>query len=106
MMPSQGEDTMNTDRIGRAEARRLAEDEFRRFAELTASLTPGEWAMSTDCTSASSNCESPDAAILLLFAYPALAQSRHALRITLEHLLCGRARLIEQIRVANQVRYA
>ena len=24
---------MNTDRIGRAEARRLAEDEFQRFAE-------------------------------------------------------------------------
>ena len=41
---------MNTDRIGRAEARRLAEDEFRRFAELAASLTPQEWAMPTDCT--------------------------------------------------------
>ena len=41
---------MNTDRIGRAEARRLAEDEFRRFAELAAALTPQEWAMPTDCT--------------------------------------------------------
>jgi uncharacterized protein (TIGR03083 family) len=41
---------MNTDRIGRTEARRLAEDEFRRFAELTASLTPDEWAAPTDCT--------------------------------------------------------
>ena len=33
---------MNTDRIGRAEARRLAEDEFQRFAELAAALTPQE----------------------------------------------------------------
>ena len=41
---------MNTDRIGRAEARRLAEDEFQRFAELAAALTPEEWAMPTDCT--------------------------------------------------------
>lgn len=41
---------MNTDRIDRAEARRLAEDEFQRFAELTAALTPEEWAMPTDCT--------------------------------------------------------
>ena len=41
---------MNTDRIGRAEARRLAEDEFQRFAELAAALTPQEWAMPTDCT--------------------------------------------------------
>ena len=30
---------MTTDRIDRPEARRLAEDEFQRFAELTASLT-------------------------------------------------------------------
>ena len=41
---------MSTDRIGRAEARRLAEDEFQRFAELAAALTPQEWAMPTDCT--------------------------------------------------------
>jgi uncharacterized protein (TIGR03083 family) len=40
---------MNTDRIGRAEARRLAETEFQRFAELTAALTPEEWALPTDC---------------------------------------------------------
>jgi len=40
---------MNTDRIGRPEARRLAEEEFQRFAELTAALTPDEWAMPTDC---------------------------------------------------------
>ena len=40
---------MNTYRIGRAEARRLAEDEFQRFAELAAALTP-EVAMPTDCT--------------------------------------------------------
>lgn len=41
---------MNTDRIGRTEARRLAEEEFQRFAELAAALTPQEWAMPTDCT--------------------------------------------------------
>jgi len=41
---------MTTDRIGRAEARRLAGDEFARFAELAAALTPQEWAMPTDCT--------------------------------------------------------
>ena len=41
---------MTTDRIGRAEARRLAGDEFQRFAELAAALTPQEWAMPTDCT--------------------------------------------------------
>jgi uncharacterized protein (TIGR03083 family) len=41
---------MNTDRIDRAEARRLAEDEFTHFAELTGSLTEEEWAMPTDCT--------------------------------------------------------
>jgi uncharacterized protein (TIGR03083 family) len=41
---------MNPDRIKRKEARRLAEDEFARFAELTASLTEEEWAMPTDCT--------------------------------------------------------
>jgi uncharacterized protein (TIGR03083 family) len=40
---------MTPDRIGRDEARRLAEEEFRRFAELTASLTPEEWALPTDC---------------------------------------------------------
>jgi uncharacterized protein (TIGR03083 family) len=41
---------METDRIGRPEARRLAEEEFQRFAELTAALTPDEWTMPTDCT--------------------------------------------------------
>ena len=41
---------MTTDRIDRPEARRLAEDEFQRFAELTAALTPDEWTMPTDCT--------------------------------------------------------
>jgi uncharacterized protein (TIGR03083 family) len=41
---------MNPDRISRPEARRLAEEEFTRFAELTASLTPGEWELQTDCT--------------------------------------------------------
>ena len=38
-------------RIRRPEARVLAEEEFRRFAELTASLSDDEWARPTDCTS-------------------------------------------------------
>lgn len=42
---------MSTDRIDRPEARRLAEEEFERFAELTAALTPDEWAGS-GCSSA------------------------------------------------------
>ncbi len=37
-------------RINRAEARVLAEEEFRRTAEMVASLTPKEWASPTDCT--------------------------------------------------------
>jgi hypothetical protein len=37
-------------RIKRPEARELAEEEFRRFADLVASLTPEEWATPTDCT--------------------------------------------------------
>ena len=41
MMPS---------RITRSEAKVLAEEEFRRFADLVASLTPEEWATPTDCT--------------------------------------------------------
>jgi uncharacterized protein (TIGR03083 family) len=41
MMPS---------RIKRSEARVLAEEEFVRFADLVASLTPDEWARPTDCT--------------------------------------------------------
>ena len=41
MMPS---------RISRSEAKVLAEEEFRRFADLVASLTPEEWATPTDCT--------------------------------------------------------
>jgi uncharacterized protein (TIGR03083 family) len=41
---------MNTDRIGRPEARELAETEFVRFAEVAASLTPEEWQTPTDCT--------------------------------------------------------
>jgi uncharacterized protein (TIGR03083 family) len=40
---------MDADRIDRREARRLALDEFARFAELTASLTEEEWAVPTDC---------------------------------------------------------
>ena len=41
---------MKPDRINRPEARRLAEDEFARFADLAASLTEEEWARPTDCT--------------------------------------------------------
>ena len=36
-------------RINRPEARVLAEEEFRRFADLVVSLTPEEWATPTDC---------------------------------------------------------
>jgi uncharacterized protein (TIGR03083 family) len=41
---------MTTDRITRPEARVLAEEEFRRFAALTTSLSDDEWARPTDCT--------------------------------------------------------
>jgi uncharacterized protein (TIGR03083 family) len=41
---------MNPSRIKRPEARVLAEQEFARFADLIASLTPDEWATPTDCT--------------------------------------------------------
>jgi uncharacterized protein (TIGR03083 family) len=40
---------MKADRIDRGEARRLAEEEYRRFAELTAALATQEWALPTDC---------------------------------------------------------
>jgi uncharacterized protein (TIGR03083 family) len=42
--------TTNPKRITRPEARVIAEEEFRRFAELMASLSPDEWTMPTDCT--------------------------------------------------------
>ena len=41
---------MKPDRVNRNEARRLADEEFRRFAELTAALTAEDWAKPTDCT--------------------------------------------------------
>lgn len=41
---------MKADRITRPEARRLAEEEFERFADMAASLTPEEWATPTDCS--------------------------------------------------------
>ena len=41
MMPS---------RINRSDAKVLAAEEFRRFADLVASLTPDEWTTPTDCT--------------------------------------------------------
>jgi uncharacterized protein (TIGR03083 family) len=37
-------------RIERAEARVIAEEEFRRYASYCASFTADEWAMPTDCT--------------------------------------------------------
>lgn len=37
-------------RIRRPEARTIAEEEFVRFADAVASLSPDEWAMQTDCT--------------------------------------------------------
>jgi uncharacterized protein (TIGR03083 family) len=40
---------MSNDRITRKEARVLAADEFEKFADLAASLTPEEWATDTDC---------------------------------------------------------
>ena len=42
--------TRSIERINRPEARRLAEDEFERFAAVTAALTDDEWTMPTDCT--------------------------------------------------------
>jgi uncharacterized protein (TIGR03083 family) len=41
---------MSSSRITRSEARPLAEEEFARFADTVASLTPDEWAKPTDCT--------------------------------------------------------
>ena len=39
---------MESDRITRPEAKVLAEEEFVRFADLIACLTPEEWAVPTD----------------------------------------------------------
>ena len=41
---------MMANRISRPEAKVLAEEEFRRFADLVASLTAEEWTVATDCT--------------------------------------------------------
>jgi uncharacterized protein (TIGR03083 family) len=41
---------MTPERIDRAEARRLADEEFVRFANTVASLSSDDWAMPTDCT--------------------------------------------------------
>ncbi len=41
---------MIPERIARPEAKVLADEEFRRFAELMSSLTPDEWTLPTDCT--------------------------------------------------------
>ncbi len=42
--------TLAQKRIARPEARVLAEEEFRRFADLLATLSPEEWTTETDCT--------------------------------------------------------
>ena len=41
---------MSSSRITRSEARPLADEEFARFAETVASLSPDEWATPTDCS--------------------------------------------------------
>ncbi len=41
---------LSVQRIQRPEAKVIAEEEFRRFAALTASFTDDEWALPTDCT--------------------------------------------------------
>src|ERR1700682_1538185 len=41
---------MTSDRIRRPEARVLAEEEFRRFADLMASLPADDWTRPTECT--------------------------------------------------------
>jgi uncharacterized protein (TIGR03083 family) len=41
---------MTSDRIQRPEARVIAEEEFRRFADLMASLSADEWTRPTECT--------------------------------------------------------
>ena len=40
---------MTANRIKRPEAKVIAEEEFRRFAELVASLSAAEWTLPTDC---------------------------------------------------------
>ena len=40
---------MTANRIKRPEAKVIAEEEFRRFAELVASLSTAEWTLPTDC---------------------------------------------------------
>jgi uncharacterized protein (TIGR03083 family) len=42
--------TTTTTRITRDEAKRIALEEFRRYASLNAALTDDEWALPTDCT--------------------------------------------------------
>jgi uncharacterized protein (TIGR03083 family) len=43
-------DTADVPRIERPEARVLAEEEFRRYADACAQFTADEWALPTDCT--------------------------------------------------------
>src|SRR6476619_7441948 len=41
---------MSSNRIARPEAKTIAEEEFKRFSELMASLSTHEWSLPTDCT--------------------------------------------------------
>jgi len=63
-------------RIDRPEARVVAEEEFRRFAALTASFTEAEWALPTDCTGWSVR----DVALHVLGAADAQASVKEFLR--------------------------
>jgi uncharacterized protein (TIGR03083 family) len=67
---------MNTGRIQRPEARVIAEEEFRRFAVLTASFTPDDWTRPTDCTAWTTR----DVALHVLGAADAQASVKEFLR--------------------------
>ena len=68
--------TTSIARIDRPEARVIAEEEFRRFAALTASFTEAEWALPTDCTGWSVR----DVALHVLGAADAQASVKEFLR--------------------------
>ena len=67
---------MNTGRIQRPEAHVIAEEEFRRFAVLTASFTPDDWTRPTDCTAWTTR----DVALHVLGAADAQASVKEFLR--------------------------
>jgi uncharacterized protein (TIGR03083 family) len=63
-------------RIDRAEARVIADEEFRRFAELCAQFTPDDWSRPTDCTA----WDVRDVALHVLGAAEAQASVKEFLR--------------------------